>query len=58
MGGRCGVGRDLADPPVMIASLVPEVDADGKEGTAEAASSILVDDEAVAWIYKSGALIS
>ena len=52
------MGRDLADPPVMIASLVPEVDADGKEGTAEAASSILVGDEAVAWIYKSGALIS
>ena len=48
MGGRRGVG-DLAEPPVMIAGLVPEVGADGKDGRAEATRPILVRDKALAW---------
>ena len=58
VGGRFGVGGDLVEPPVMIAGLIPEVGADGKDGTAEAACPILVRDEGVAWRQKSGALIS
>ena len=58
LGGRRGVGRDLAEPQVMIADLGPEVGADGKDGSAEATHPILVRDEAVAWRQKSGALIS
>ena len=49
MGGRFGVGGDLAEPPVMIAGLVPEVGADGKDGRAEATRPILVRDKALAW---------
>ena len=58
LGGRRGVGRDLAEPPGMIAGLVPEVGADRKDVSAEATRTILVRDEAVAWRQKSGALIS
>ena len=58
VGGRCGVGGDLAEPPEMIAGLVPEVGVDGKDGAAEATCPILVRDESVAWIQESGALIS
>ena len=58
LGGRRGVGRDLAEPPVMNAGLIPEVGADGKDGSVEATRLILVRDEAVAWGQKSGALIS
>ena len=58
VGGRCDVGGDLAEPPMMIAGLVPEVGADGENGTAEATCPILVCDEAVAWRQKPGALIS
>ena len=58
LGGRRGVGRDLAEPPVMIAGLVPEVGADGKDGSAEATRPVLVRDEAVPWRQNSGALIS
>ena len=58
LGGRRGVGRDLADPPVMIAGLVPEVGADGEDGSAEATRPILVRDEAVAQRQNSGALVS
>ena len=58
LGDRRGVGRDLAEPPVMIAGLAPEVGADGKDGSVEATRLILVRDEAVAWGQKSGALIS
>ena len=46
MGCRCGVGGNLAKPPVMIAGLVPDLGADGKDGTAEATYPILVRDEA------------
>ena len=52
------MGRDLADPPVMIAGLVPEVGAAGEDGRAEATRPILVRDEAVARRQKLGALIS
>ena len=41
--------RDLAEPPVMIVGLVPEVGADGEDGSAEV---ILVRDEAIAWKQK------
>ena len=58
MGGRRGVGGDLAKPPVMIAGLVPKLGVDGKDGSAEATRPILARDEAVAWIQKSVALIS
>ena len=34
LGGRRGVGRDLAESPVMIAGLVPEMGVDGKDGSA------------------------
>ena len=58
LGGRRGVDRDLAEPPVMIASLVPEVGDDGEDGSAEATRPILVRDEAVVRRKKSGALVS
>lgn len=53
-----GVGRDLAEPPMMIAGLVPEVGADGEDGAAETVGPIVVCDEAVAWGQESGALVS
>ena len=49
LDSRRGVARGLTGPPVMIAGLVPEVVADGKDGSAEATRPILVRDEAVAW---------
>ena len=58
VGGRFGLGRDLAKPPVMIAGFIPEVRGDGKDGTAEAMCPILVRDEGVTWTNKSGTLIS
>ena len=58
LGGCLGVGGDLAEPPVMIAGLAPEVGADGKDGSAEATRPVLVRDEAVPWRQNSGALIS
>ena len=58
LGGRRGVGRDLAEPPVMIAGLVPEVGADGQDGSVEATRPFLVRDEAVARRQKTGALVS
>ena len=48
----------LAELPVKISSLVPEVGADGKDGAAEATCPVLVRDETVAWRQKPGALIS
>lgn len=38
----------LAEPPVMIMELEPEVGADGEDGAAETAGPILVRGEAVA----------
>ena len=35
-GGCRGVGGDLAEPPVMVAGLVPNVGADREDGVAEA----------------------
>ena len=58
MSDRFGVGGDLAKPPVMIAGLVPEAVADGKDGSADAMCPILVRDEAVASRQKSGDLVS
>ena len=52
------MGGDLAKPPVMIAGLVPEAVADGKDGSADAMCPILVRDEAVASRQKSGDLVS
>ena len=49
LGGRRGVERDLAEPPVMIVGLVPEAGADGEDGSGEV---ILVRDEAIAWKQK------
>ena len=49
LDSRRGVARGLTEPPVTIAGLVPEVVADGKDGSAEATRPILVRDEAVAW---------
>lgn len=31
-GGCGGLGKDLAEPPVIVAGVLPDVDADGKEG--------------------------
>ena len=39
----------LAELPVKISSLVPEVGADGKDDAVEATCPVLVRDEAVAW---------
>ena len=50
VGGRCGVGGDLAEPPEMIAGRAPGVSADGNDGAAEATRAISVHGEAAAWI--------
>ena len=55
-GSYRSVGGDLAEPPVMVAGLVPEVGADGEDGAAETIGTILVRDEAVAWRQLWGAL--
>ena len=57
-GGCRGVREDLAEPPVMVEGLVPEVDADGEDGAAETIGPILVRDKAESWREKTGALIS
>ena len=43
------MGRDLTESPVLIAGLVPDVGADGKDSSAEASRPIVVRDETVAW---------
>ena len=57
-GGCRGVGGDLAESPVMVAGLVPEVGAYREDDAAETVGQILVRDKTIAWRQESGALIS
>ena len=57
-GGRRGVSRGLAKPPVIVAGLVPKVGADRMVLLKRLAQSWCVTRLYVDWRQKSGALIS